>query len=56
MYSIFQRLHDGASTTNITKGPFYYHGLTLIPASIHYNVWGEIIYPFPNFNGPTFEV
>ena len=23
---------------------------------IHYNVWGEIIYPFPNFNGGTVEV
>ena len=42
------------------RGPFYYHGLTLIPALIHnyihYKVWGEIIYPFPNFNGATVEV
>ena len=35
-------------------GQFYWHGLTSIPASIsnytHYNVWGEITYPFFNFN------
>ena len=41
-------------------GPFYYHGLTLIPAwisnYIHYNVWDEITYPFLNFNGATVEV
>ena len=39
---------------------FYSHGLTLIPAwkSNHTpsNVWGEISYPFPNFNGATVEV
>ena len=32
-----------------------WHGLTLIPACIsnciHYKVWGEITYPFPNLNG-----
>ena len=37
---------------NISKGPFYQHGLTLIPAwisdYIHYKVWVEITYPFPN--------
>ena len=36
------------------------HGLTLIPAQIsnylHYKVWDEITYPFPNFNGATVEV
>ena len=41
-------------------GPFYLHGLTLIPAWIsnytHYNVWDEITYPFLNFNGATVEV
>ena len=41
-------------------GPFYKHGLTLIPAwisnYIHYNVWDEITYPFLNFNGATVEV
>ena len=40
-----------------TCGPFYKHGLTLIPAwisnYIHYKVWDEIIYPFLNFNGAT---
>ena len=41
-------------------GPFYQHGLTLIPAwisnYIHYKVWDEITYPFLNFNGATIEV
>ena len=41
-------------------GPFYKHGLTLIPAwisnYIHCNVWDEITYPFLNFNGATVEV
>ena len=40
--------------------PFYYHGLTLIPAWISnytdYNVRDEITYPFLNFNGATVEV
>ena len=44
----------------ITGAPFHYHGLTLIPACksnyIHYKVWVEIIYPFPNFNGAAVEV
>ena len=43
-----------------TCGPFYLHGLTLIPAwisnHIHYKVWDEITYPFLNFNGCTVEV
>ena len=43
-----------------TCGPFYLHGLTLIPAWIsNYmpgKVWGEITYPFLNFNGCTVEV
>ena len=42
------------------SGPFYKHGLTLIPAwisnHIHYKVWDEITYPFLNFNGATVEV
>ena len=42
------------------SGPFYYHGLTLIPPWIsnysHYNVWDEITYPFLNFNSATVEV
>ena len=36
------------------------YNLALIPAwmrnYIHYNVWDEITYPFPNFNGATVEV
>ena len=39
------------------KGPFYWHGLTLIPVWINNhmscNVWDEITYPFLNFNGAT---
>ena len=48
---------------NIWQGfavAFYRHGLTLIPAwisnYIHYDVWDEIAYPFPNGNGCTVEV
>ena len=41
-------------------GAIYQHGLILITAwisnYIHYKVWDEIIYPFPNFNGATVEV
>ena len=44
----------------VTCGAFYRQGLSLIPAwisnYIHYKVWGEIIYPFLNFNGVTIEV
>ena len=40
--------------------PIYLTGLTLILTWIsnytHYRVWGEIAYPFPNFNGATVEV
>ena len=43
-----------------TWGPFYWLGLTLIPAwlsnYICYELWGEIAYPFPNFNVATVEV
>ena len=42
-----------------TMGPFYHHGLTLIPAWISNHmprkVWAEITYPFQNFNGCTVE-
>ena len=42
------------------RGPFYGQGLTSIPAWIKSymssKVWGEIIYPFPNFNSCTIEV
>ena len=44
----------------LTSGPFYWHGLTLIPAWIsndmHGNVWDKITYPFLNFNDCTVEV
>ena len=43
-----------------TNSPFYWGGLTLIPAWISSHmlrkVWDEIIYPFLNFNGATVEV
>ena len=41
-------------------GLFYQYGLTLtltcISNYIHYRVWNEVNYPFPNFNGCTTEV
>ena len=47
-------------THHVASGPFYKHGLTLIPVwisnYIQYKVWDEITYPFPNFNGATVEV
>ena len=49
-----------AATTNIYWGPFYWEGLTLIPAwisnYIHYDVGDEITYPFLNFDSATVEV
>ena len=43
-----------------TRGPFYEHRLTLIPAWIDNHmpskVWDKITYPFPNFNDATVEV
>ena len=42
------------------SGPFYEHGLTLIPAWISNHmpskVWDDITYPFLNINGATVEV
>ena len=42
------------------SSPFYWYGLTLIPAWISKHmprkVWNEITYPFPNFNGGSVEV
>ena len=47
-------------TGNVTRSPFYKHGLTLIPVwisnYIHHKMWGEIIYPFLSFNGASVEV
>ena len=49
-----------AAVPGNTSGPFYQLGLTLIPAwicnYIHYKMWDENTYPFPNFNGTTVEV
>ena len=50
-----------SSKWSLFPGAFFYeHGLTLIPAWIsNYMpgiVWGEITYPFLNFNGATVEV
>ena len=43
----------------ITRGSFYYHGLTLILAWISNDMpsklWDGITYPFPNFNGCTVD-
>ena len=45
---------------DVVQGPFYQHGLTLIPAYLSNHmpnkVWGGITYPFPNFRGATVEV
>ena len=55
--AIFKEVKNSTLTpfTNIIE-----HGLTLIPAwvsnHIHYQVWDEITYPFPNFNSCTVEV
>ena len=42
------------------QGPFYNHGLTLTPVWISNHmsseVWDEITYSFPNFNGCTIEI
>ena len=44
----------------LSMGPFYLHGLTLIPVGIsnyvHYKVWDKVTYPFSNFNSGIVEV
>ena len=44
----------------LAREPFYYHGLTLIPAWIINHMPSEVLYeityPFPNFNGTNDEV
>ena len=51
---------DGYEVLILACGPFYKHGLTVIPAwmSKHLpgKVWDEITYPFLNFNASTVEV
>ena len=53
-------LHGMAHRLKKSWIPFYWHGLTLIPAwisnYIHYKVRDEITYPFLNFSGATVEV
>ena len=48
---------DDNATGSLPSGPFYQHGLTLIPAWINnytlHDVWDEITYPFLNFNDAT---
>ena len=48
------RHQSGKTYTAYTMGSFYQHGLSLIPEwinyYIHYKVWDEIIYLYPNFN------
>ena len=45
---------------NTIRGPFYQHGVTLLPGWISnyilYKVWDEITYPFWDFNGVAVEV
>ena len=42
------------------QGPILLTWLTLIPAwisdYIHYEVWNEVTYPFPNLNGSAIEI
>ena len=48
------------SSSTVTWGHFSYMDSTSIPPwisnYIQYNMWDEITYPFPNFNGATVEV
>ena len=50
--------HSSCDTSFL--GPIYQHGLLLIPGwrsnYIHYKMWDEIAYPFPNFNCAAVEV
>ena len=50
----------GKSHHRFFWGPFYWRGLTLIPAwisdYIHHKVWDEITYPVTNFNGSTLKL
>ena len=50
--SCFQ--HNGS----ISRNPFYWHDLSLIPAWIIKSIimWDEITYPFPSFNGCAVDI
>ena len=60
VYQYFPLQSDISGSILTLRGPFYQHGLTLIPAWISNHipskVWDEIAYPFPNFNGRTLDV
>ena len=57
MITITQNYPQHKRTLFSTWGPFYLHGLTLIPSNnIHYKVWDMITHPFQNFSGTTVEV
>ena len=53
-------IDNGTEKHSNKWGIFYWHGLTLIPAwisnYIRYEVWCEITYPCPNFDGTTVEI
>ena len=59
-FRIFMYLYSGGNIILKHLWPFYWHGLTFIPAWISNHapskVWDEITYPFLNFNGTTVEV
>ena len=52
----FERIFYIAQSVGLS----YQNGLTLNPAwisnNIHYKMWGEFIYPFPNVNACSVEV
>ena len=58
-YVFCSRLALLSVTALSLQRPLYSHNLTLIPVCIsiyiHYKVWDEITYPFPNVNGATVE-
>ena len=60
MSNVFNLSRAGTDLILDIIGPFYQHGLTLIPAwmSNHMTskVWDEITFPFLNFNGATVGV
>ena len=59
-YANIVLINENISKFNASSGLFYKHGLTLIPARMSKHMpgkmWGEITYPFLNFNGSTVEV
>ena len=46
-------------TTDTTRGPFLLTGINLldwISSYIHYKAWGEMTYPFSDFNDCTVKI